>query len=79
MCVEDVKKLHSSTVQCGKTNVYLFRSKFHKCMKCSLHMYPTSPRPPMSPKREIIYLSVYWFKDSITKRKESWEESFRQE
>lgn len=38
--------------------------KFHKCMKCSLHMYPTSPLHV--PKREIIYLSVYWFKDSKT-------------
>lgn len=47
-----------------KANVYLFTvgGRFHKCMKCSLHMYPTSPLH--APKREIIYLSVYWFKDS---------------
>lgn len=51
-------------------NVYLFTvgRKFHKCMKCSLHMYPTSPS--MSPKREIIYLSVYHFKDSKTSSEE---------
>ncbi len=37
-------------------------------MKCSLHMYPTSPLHV--PEREIIYLSVYWFKDSKTSLEE---------
>lgn len=50
-----------------KTNVYLFRREFHKFMKCILHMYPTSPFHV--PKREIIYLSVYWFKNSKTREK----------
>lgn len=40
-------------------------------MKFSLHMYPTSPLHV--PKREIIYLSVYWFKVSKTSLEEgSW-------
>lgn len=44
-----------------KTNVYLFTvgRKFHKCMKCSLHMYPTSPHPcPQERNYLFICLSV---------------------
>lgn len=68
---------HSSTVQCGKPMfTYLGEKKNLKCMKCSLHMYPTSPLHV--PKREIIYLSVYWFEDSKTSLKER-KLGFRQE
>lgn len=68
---------HSSTVQCGKPMfTYLGEKKNLKCMKCSLHMYPTSPLHV--PKREIIYLSVYWFENSKTSLKER-KLGFRQE
>ena len=68
LCTEDVKKLCTQRhCPMWKANVYLFRRRFHKCMKCSLHMYPTSPLH--FPKREIIYLSVYWFEDGKKKKK----------
>lgn len=41
-----------------KANVYLFRrEKNHKCMKCSLHMYPTSP-PPCPQERNYLFICL---------------------
>lgn len=48
---------HNSTVQLWKANVYLFRREIHKCMKCSLHMYPTTP-PPCPQERNYLFICL---------------------
>lgn len=59
MCTEDVKTLHTTALSnCGKPMFTYLGGKIHKCMKCSLHMYPTNS-PSMSPREKLfIYLFI---------------------
>lgn len=58
MCTEDVKTLHTTALSnCGKPMFTYLGGKIHKCMKCSLHMYPTNP-PPCPQERNYLFICL---------------------